>query len=141
MDGLQLIAAAVAVFVVITGLWLLVRRLRRTRHRVTRPELRKRALEHAERLMNLVEEREASRPANDPVIRDHEIPDRRVTFHDDKTQEIYRDKYLRNVAELREHFAEHGIRNAALDDLYDSAENDADLRTISTALAEMASRL
>ena len=42
------------------------------------------------------------------------------------------------VAELRELFAARRIRNGMLDDLYASAGNEADLRTISTALQEMA---
>lgn len=98
-------------------------------------------MRESDRLAELVEEREASRPSDDPVIRDHELTDRRVTYHDEKTQEIYHRDYLPEVVELREHFAERGIRNGTLDQLYDSAENDADLRTISTALEEMAARL
>lgn len=103
--------------------------------------MRNRAFRESERLVALVEEREAGRPSDDPVIRDHELDHRRVTFHDEGTQEIYHRDYLPEVAELREHFAERGIRSGTLDSLYESAENDADLRTISTALEEMAARL
>ena len=98
-------------------------------------------MRESDRLVDLVEQREAARPPDDPVLQDHEIVHRRVTYHDEETQEIYHRDYLPEVAELREHFAERGIRNDTLDELYESAENDADLRTISTALEEMAARL
>ncbi|MGF1473792.1 MAG: hypothetical protein ACFB50_18885 [Rubrobacteraceae bacterium] len=91
--------------------------------------------------MALVERQEAGRPSDDPVIRDHELAHRRVTFYDERTQEIYRRDYLPEVSELRKHFAEHGIRSETLEDFYEAVENDADLRTISTALREMAERL
>ena len=136
------VAIVIVAGVVLAGsFWLLARRFGRVRHRLTRPELRNRALRESERLVELVEAREASRPSDDPVIRDHDLAHRRVTFHDEETQKIYRRDHLPEVAELREHFAGRGIRSAALDDFYESAENDADLRTIATALEEMAARL
>lgn len=141
MEPLQVIVAVFVVFVLAGGLWLLTRRFGRARPRLTRPGLRNRALRESGRLAELVEEREKSRPPNDPIIRDHELAHRRVTFHDEETQEIYREHYLPEVVELREYFAERGIRNTTLDDLYRSVENDADLRTISTALEAMAAKL
>lgn len=133
-----LVAAVAAVGVVF---WVAVRWFRGVRHRLTRPELRNRALEESERLFQLVEEREAARPEQDPIIKDHEFPHRRVTVHDEETQAIYIEKHLPRVADLREQFAERHVRNRTLDDLYESVENDADIRTVSTALAEMSKRL
>lgn len=134
------IVAAVAAAVVILGV-VAVRRFRRRRHRLTRPELRNRALRQSQSLFLLVEEREAARPGDDPIIKDHDYPHRRVTLHDEETQRIYFEEHLPMVADLREQFAEHRVRNRTLDDLYESVENGADIRTISTALAEMAERL
>ncbi|CAN5687278.1 hypothetical protein BH24ACT21_BH24ACT21_07690 [soil metagenome] len=141
MDFLQIIVVVILVLVLVGSFWLLARHFGKTKHRITGPELRNRATRESERLAELVEEREANRPSDDPVIQDHELVDRRVTYHDEETQEIYHRDYLPEVAELREHFAERGIRNGTLDGVYESAENDADLRTISTALEEMAARL
>ncbi len=134
------IVAVVAVAVVVFGV-AVVRRFRGARHRLTRPELRNRALRESHSLFLLVEEREAARPEDDPVIKDHDYPHRRVTLHDEETQRIYFEEYLPRVADLREQFAERRVRNRTLDDLYESVENDADIRTVSTALAEMAERL
>ncbi len=129
--------------VVLAGAALLVIRWRRAgrRHGLTRPALRRRALEESERLTDLVEERRTGRPQNDPVIVDHELAHRRVTLYDEATQEIYHQEHLPVVAELRRQFAERRIRNRMLDDLYETAGNEADLRTIATALEEMARRL
>lgn len=112
-----------------------------SRHRFTRPALRQRALEESGRLVSLVDERRMSRPPDDPVIVEHEIAHRRVTLHDEGTQEIYRREHLPVVAELRQQFAERRIRNPMLDELYETAGNEADLRTVATALEEMARRL
>ncbi len=142
VDALLIVVVLVVVLLLLAGgSWLLVARVRRSRRRLTGPKLRNRALEESERLAGLVEQREAGRPADDPVIRDHELIDRRVTFHDEETQEVYRRDHLPEVAELRELFAEHGIRNGTFDEFYEVPENDAGLRTISTALQEMAGRL
>ena len=141
MEILPIIALAAAVAAVVAVFWMVVRRFRGVRHRLTRPELRNRALEESERLFQLVEEREAARPEHDPIIKDHEFPHRRVTVHDEETQEIYFEEHLPRVADLREQFAERRIKNRTLDDLYESVENDADIRTVSTALAEMSKRL
>ncbi len=133
-----------AMLVAIIGLVLavlLLRLLGRGRHKMTKAGLRKRALEQSEALMVFVNEREASRPANDTVIRDHQYPHRRVTLHDEGTQEIYARDYLPGIADLREQFAKRRIRNDALDRVYESAQNEGDLRTVSTALVEMAGRL
>ena len=133
-----------AIFLVVAlvgGLWLLARRFRGARHRLTAPELRNRALEESGRLAELVGERASCRPSDDSVIQDHQIAHRRFTSHDEETQEIYKSEHMPRIVELREHFAARRIRNGMLDDLHDSAESEADLRTISTALQEMAGRL
>ena len=137
--SVAILAAAVVAVAVIFGI--AIRRFRGTRHRLTRPELRNRALRESHNLFLLVEEREAARPENDPIIKDHEYPHRRVTLHDEETQEIYFKEHLPRVAYLREQLAKRRVRNRTLDDLYESVENGADIRTISTALAEMAERL
>ncbi len=141
MEILPVFILAAAVVAVVAVFGVAVRRFRGVRHRLTRPELRNRALEESERLFQLVEEREAARPEHDPIIKDHEFPHRRVTVHDEETQAIYIEKHLPRVADLREQFAERHVRNRTLDDLYESVENDADIRTVSTALAEMSKRL
>lgn len=138
--GITVIAVAGLILVGVVVL-LLVRASRGRRHRLTRPELRKRALRESERLRNLVDERGTNRPSDDPVIVDHELAHRRVTLYDEETRELYRREHLPAVAELREQFAGRGVRNGLLDDLYENAGNEADLRTLSTALEEMAHRL
>jgi hypothetical protein len=114
---------------------------RRQRHKMTRAGLRLLALENSQALADFVEAREAERPPNDPVIKDHELPHRRVTLHDEQTQRAYARDYLPAVASLREQFARRNVRSGALDAVYEAPENGADLRTISTALEEMARRL
>jgi ABC-type nickel/cobalt efflux system permease component RcnA len=141
MDSVQIFVAIFVVLVLAGGFWFLVRRMRSTEYQITRPELRNRAIDESEGLAELVAERESQRPSNDPVIQDHEFAHRRVTSHDEETQKIYHREHLPKVSELRDHFAARNIRNDMLEDLYDSAENEADLRTISTALQEMAARL
>ncbi len=141
MEVLPVFILAVVVAAVLAVFGVAVRRFRGVRYRLTRPELRNRALEESQRLFRLVEEREAARPEQDPVIKNHEYPHRRVTLHDEETQEIYFEEHLPRVADLREQFAERHVRNRALDDLYESVENDADIRTVCTALSEMAERL
>jgi hypothetical protein len=132
------------ILVAIIGLFLSVllsRLLGRSRHKMTRAGLRKRAFKQSEALMVFVNEREANRPANDAVITDHQYSHRRVTLHDEETQEIYARDYLPGIADLREQFAKRGIRNDALDRVYESAESEGDLRTVSTALVEIAKTL
>ena len=137
---ISVVAVTGAVILGLLGL-LLIRRFGRKRYKLTKPELRNRALRESQSLIDLINKRQANRPANDSVIKDHELPHRRVTLYDEGTQRIYAGDHLRAVAELRQGFAERGIRNGMLDDLYEHPENEADLRTISTALAEMAGRL
>lgn len=120
---------------------LLLRLLGRGRHKMTRAGLRKRALERSEALVGFIDEREATRPANDTVLRDHEHPHRRVTLHDEETQRIYTRDYLPEIADLREQFVKRGIRNDALDRIYENPHNEGDLRTVSTALGEMVKKL
>lgn len=132
-----ILAAIIGLFLTV----LLSRLLGRGRHKMTRAGLRKRAFQQAEALMVFVNERETSRPANDTVIKDHQHAHRRVTLHDEETQQIYARDYLPGIAELREQFAKRGIRSDALDRVYESAESEGDLRTVSTALVEMAKKL
>lgn len=132
------------ILVALIGLFLtvlLLRLLGRGRHKMTRAGLRKRALERSEALVGFIDEREATRPANDTVLRDHEHPHRRVTLHDEETQRIYTRDYLPEIADLREQFARRGIRNNALDRIYENPQNEGDLRTVSTALGEMVKKL
>lgn len=113
----------------------------RRRHKMTRPGLRNLARVRSEALAELVRWREACRPRNDAIIRDHEYPHRRVTLHDIETRRIYLSDYHAEVSDLREQFAARGIRSQPLDRYLASPENGADLSTISTALLEMAARL
>jgi hypothetical protein len=120
---------------------LLLPLLGRGHHKMTRAGLRKRALEQSEALVEFIDEREASRPANDTVVSYHEYPHRRVTLHDEEIQRIYVRDYLPEIADLREQFARRGVRNDALDRVYEDALNEGDLRTVATALGEMANKL
>ncbi len=132
------------ILVAIVGLSLTVLLLRlrgRARHKMTKAGLRKRALEQSEALVHFINEREGSRSANDTVVRDHEYPHRRVTLHDEETQRIYVRDYLPEITDLRQQFARRGIRNDALDRVYEGAQNEGELRTVSTALGEMANKL
>ena len=108
---------------------------------MTRAGLRKRAIEASEALVESIEEREAGRPAYDTVVTDHEYPHRRVTLYDEESQRIYARDHLPEIADLREQFARRGIRSDALDRLYEDALSEGDLRTVSTALGEMAKEL
>lgn len=108
---------------------------------MTRAGLRNLARERSEALSELVSRREALRPPDDIVLKDHEYPHRRVTLHDLETQRIYAEAHAAALSDLREQFAERGIRSRPLDRHLESPENGADLRTISTALLEMAARL
>lgn len=129
------------VLVGVALLALVVRRLRRKRHEMSRAGLRRRILEEAESLRSLVDEREMSRPESESSVRGHELSHRRVTLHDEKTRELYIREHLPEVSTLREQLARRGIRDRTLDSLYESAENGNDLRTVSTALSEMARSL
>ncbi len=113
----------------------------RRRHKMTRPGLRNLARDRSEALAGLVSRREACRPRNDAIIKDHEYPHRRVTLHDLETRQIYLANFQAEVSDLREQFAARGIRSQPLDRYLASPENGADLKTLSTALLEMASRL
>ncbi|QYJ15348.1 hypothetical protein Rxycam_01168 [Rubrobacter xylanophilus DSM 9941] len=137
MEPEFLLVAVGAAFVVA---WVLLGR-RKVRHRMTRAGLRRRAFVEAARLFELVEEREASRPARDAVVVEHEIQHRRVTLHDEGTQRIYAAEHLAEVEELREQFARRGIRSGELERYYREPANSAGLRTVATALEEMAQRL
>ena len=108
---------------------------------MTRPALRNLALQESEVLISFVDERQASRPEDDTVVKDHELSSRRVTLHDEETQRIYARAHLPRVKDLRDQLAQRGIRDGTLDRYYESAESEADLRTVATALSEMAKRL
>jgi hypothetical protein len=108
---------------------------------MTRAGLRNLARARSGALADLVERRAACRPRNDIIIRDHEYAHRRVTLHDLTTRRIYLADHLPGISDLREQFASRGIRSRELGRYLTSPENEADLRTISTALLEMASRL
>ena len=115
--------------------------LKRSRHKMSRAGLRKRAFEESEALINFINEREANRPANDTIVSDHEHLHRRVTLHDEETQVLYARDYLPEIANIREQFAKRGIRSDVLDRVCKDAQNEGDLRTVSTALVEMSKRL
>lgn len=117
------------------------RRLKGRRYEMTGPALRNLALQQADALIAFVNERQTGRPQNDAVVKDHDLPSRRVTLHDEETRRIYSRDHLPRVRKLRDQFAQRGIRDGALDRYYESAENEADLRTIATVLPEMAKRL
>ena len=108
---------------------------------MTRPGLRDLARLRSEALADLVRRREACRPRNDAIIKGHEYPHRRVTLHDIETRKIYLADHQAEVSDLREQFAARGVRSQPLDRYLATPENGADLRTISTALLEMAARL
>ncbi len=141
MELTQVVAAIVLVLLLASIFWLLARRFGKTRYRLTGPELRNQALRESERLAGLISDRDSHRPPDDPVIQDHQLAERHSTSYDEETLEIYKSEHMPKVAELRQHFAARRIRNGMLDELHDSAESEADLRTISTALQEMAGRI
>ncbi|CAN5478713.1 MAG: hypothetical protein M3494_00625 [Actinomycetota bacterium] len=141
IPGIIALALAAAVLVVVLAILFLTGRLGGRRREMSRAGLSRRASGEAESLRDLVEERESSRPTGDSVIRDHDLPSRRVTVHDEGTREIYLRDHLPEVADLRRQLGERGVRDETLDSLYEAAENGSDLRTVSTALFEMARRL
>lgn len=120
---------------------LLAKKLGKGRHEMSRAGLAKRAVEESESLRTLVEEREASRPESDSVIKGHELSHRRVTLHDEGTREVYVREHLPEVAELHRQLRRRGVRDQTFDGLYESPENGSDILTVSTALSEMAQRL
>ena len=134
-----LTVAAAAGLVLAAALLLSRLRGRRRRHKTTRAGLRKRALEESEALIALIREREASRPA--AADEHYEKAHERITMHDEELRLIYRRDHLPRVKDLREQFAERGVRDEALDDVYGAARNEAEVRTVSTALLVMADRL
>lgn len=134
-----LVTLAVAVGLVLAAALLLGLRGRRRRHKTTRAGLRKRAVQESEALIDLVREREAGRPAvaDEYYEKAHE----RAAMHDEELRLIYRRYYLPRIEDLREQFAERGIRDEALDGVYGTVRSEAELRTVSTALLVMADRL
>ncbi len=140
LSGTPLIASIAAVAVVFAVVFLVVK-LGKGRHEMSRAGLAKRAVEEAESLRTLAEEREESRPEGDSILKEHDLPHRRVTLHDEGTREIYVREHLPEVAELRRQLRGHGVRDQTFDALYESVDNGSDLLTVSTALSEMAHRL
>ena len=141
--SLALLAVAGAVAVVLAAALLYRLRGRRRRHKMTVAGLRQRALEESEALMALIREREAARgPAGaDSAGVDPDEALRRANAHDEELRLAYRGVHLPRVADLREQFAERGIRDEALDEVYGSVRSEAEARTVSTALLVMADRL
>lgn len=113
----------------------------RRRYEMTKPALRNMAVRQSDALFAFVDERQAGQPENNPVVKDHDLPSGRVTLHDEETRRIYLRDHLPQVGRLRDQFARRGIRDGVFDRYYESAENEADLRTIATVLPEMAKRL
>lgn len=142
MDASGILAVTLVVgAVVLAAVLFFTGRLGRRRHEMTRAGLSRRASEAAESLRAFVDEREASRPEDDTVIKDHELPSHRVMLHDEETREMYLREWLPEISELRKQIHDHGVRDRTFDSLYESAENGSDLRTVSTALSEMARSL
>lgn len=141
--SLPAVAAVVIVAVVVGGVafFFAAGKLGGRRHEMSTAGLEKRVIKESETLRDLAVERESGRPEDDSVIKDHELRDRRVTLHDEETIEIYFKDHFSEVSELRDQLGKRGMRSGELDALYDSAENGADLRSISTALSEMSRSL
>lgn len=137
--GTIMLAVAVGVGLVLAAALLFRVRGRRRRHKTTRAGLRKRALEESGALIALIREREASRPAVEDEF--YEKAHEQATQHDEELRQIYRSDHLPRIEDLREQFAERGIRDEALDEAYGAARNEAEVRTVSTALLVMADRL
>ncbi len=134
------IIASIAVVAVLVVVFVVVK-LGKGRHEMSRAGLAKRAVEEAESLRTLAEEREGSRPAGDSILKEHDLPHRRVTLHDEGTRDIYVREHLSEVSDLRSQLRRRGVRDKTFDTLYESVENGSDLLTVSTALSEMAHRL
>lgn len=114
----------------------------RPRHKMTKAGLRKRAIEESEALVALVDEHAASaRATDDAEDAYHERAHWRATLPDEDLRSVYRETHLAEVKDLRQQFAERGIRDEALEGVFESARTEASLRTISTALLVMADRL
>lgn len=119
---------------------------RGTKPRLTMPGLKEQAKDMSISVIEFANKREAKRPSTEVVLagggehrRDH--PDRYVDLFDAGTQAIYERDYLPEIQLLREEFAMRGVREKALEKVYENPERIADLRTISTALLVMAQRL
>lgn len=121
--------------------WLVLRSSRRVRHKMTRPGLRKRATAASSSLAAFCNQREASANPRLIAVGGHEIPDPDAEAEDPKALGLYREYHLPEVADLRDQFAERGIREKALDRLYEHPEGVAEIRTVSTGLVVMAARL
>jgi hypothetical protein len=113
----------------------------RRNQRANTRALRNDALTEARRLGDLIAARRADKPQDDPILKDHEKPNRRVTRHDQGTQDIYYNEHMPVIADLKERFAERGIQDDMLDQMYEYVENETDIRNIQTTLAQMAARL
>ena len=113
----------------------------RRNQRANTRKLRNDALREVRRLGDLIATRRETKPDDDPIVKDHEKPNRRVTRHDQGTQDIYYKEHMPVIADLKERFAERGIQDDALDHMYAHVDNEADIRNIQTTLAQLAARL
>lgn len=138
---LSWIFAAIFVVGVALAAFFLAGRFGKKRREMSRAGLSRRVAEEAESLRAFVDGRESNRPERDSVVKEHDLSSHRVMLHDEGTMEMYDREHLPEVAELRRQMRGHGVRNETLDSLFESSENASDLRSVSTALSEMARRL
>lgn len=141
---MEITIAYIALPVVILSLvlvWLLLRRSRRVRHKMTLAGLEQRATEVSNSLVAFCNERESSQFPSLVASGGPEPPDPNERPEDLEAQALYQVYYLPEVEDLREQFARRRIRERALDRLYEAPESVAEIRTVSTALLVMASRL
>ncbi len=143
MEPTVVVLTAAVVAALVLAAPLTFRLLRRRRHhKMTKAGLRKRTIKESEALMVLINEHTASsRPADGVEDEYHERAHWRAALPDEELRSAYRRAHISEVADLREQFAERGIRDEALEKVYETAWTEADLRTISTALLAMADRL
>jgi hypothetical protein len=141
---MEITIAYIALPVVILSLvlaWILLKRSRRVRHKMTRAGLEKRATAVSDSLAAFCKEHEESQIPSLVASGGPEPPDPNERPEDLEAQALYRVYYLPEVEDLREQFARRRIREKALDRVYEAPENVTEVRTISTALVVMASRL
>lgn len=141
---MEITIAYIALPVVILSLvlaWILLKRSRRVRHKMTWAGLEKRATAVSDSLAAFCNEHEESQIPSLVASGGPEPPAPNERPEDLEAQALYRVYYLPEVEDLREQFAQRRIREKALDRVYEAPENVAEIRTISTALLVMASRL
>ncbi len=143
---MEITAANLALPAIALGLllgWLLLRPSKRVRHKLTKPGLRKRAASISGSLADFCNQREARE--HPPLIavggNDIPDPDTKPETEDLEASALYRTYYLSEVADLREQFSRRGIHEKTLDEVYESPESVAEIRTVSTGLLVMAGRI